>query len=201
MRLLAAAVMVVAVLTACGGGTSNPDFKSLYRQQIKPNPVLAPKPGRDPDTKPEAGQHAQTVVRSLGANHYQLLVVNTSDIGFINTFTWLPPRGFRLTAVIKTSDGHCELSAGALSCTGMAIRPPKCACRSGGIATIDFTGRFSDKKTSIEFGVQGSSLRIGDMTPVPYVIPLHAGVGPALDLPICAKGRPSSQSKPCVQSG
>jgi hypothetical protein len=49
-------------------------------------------------------------------------------------------------------------------------------------------------------GLQGSTLRIGAMTPVPYHIPSYRGSGNNVDLPLCAKGEASTRDKPCVHA-
>ena len=42
-----------------------------------------------------SGSDAETIVRPLTKGHYQVYVLNTSGIGFVNGFTWSPPRAGR----------------------------------------------------------------------------------------------------------
>jgi hypothetical protein len=199
LAVLVAAALATGLLAGCGSSSKAVD---PYTLQIRPNPTLPQAPGRDPDTKAESGSHANVVVRFLGKNHYQLRIVNTSDIGFINAFTWLAPRGLTVTAVTGSSDGTCRLSGNDIWCSGMAIRPPVCACRSGGRATVSFTAETASRSgPGQSYGIQGSGVRIAAMTPVPYLIPSHLGVAPALDLPLCAKGQESTKAKPCIHTG
>ena len=94
----------------------------------------------DPDQLARGAEDTSTVLSSLSNGRYELTVVNTSRIGFINSFEWLPPPGGTVTAVLGTTTGTCQLSAAAIVCS-VALRPPKCTCSgTGGSVTIRFSG-------------------------------------------------------------
>ena len=68
---------------------------------------------------------------------YQLDVQNTSGIGYINQFTWVPPTSLTITAVTSTEGGHCSLVGGSIQCNGK-IAPPTCTCLAGGDIVVTF---------------------------------------------------------------
>src|SRR6266403_73989 len=55
-----------------------------------------------------------------------------SAIGFINSFSWVPPAGMTIVNVSGSSSGHCELLAARISCDGVNLKPPTCTCRDDG---------------------------------------------------------------------
>ena len=67
----------------------------------------------DPNTLGKGAADAVSVVRWISPGTYQLDVQNTSGIGYINQFTWVPPGNLTVTAVTSTEGGHCSLSGGA----------------------------------------------------------------------------------------
>ena len=77
------------------------------------------------------------------------------------------------------------------SASGRRSRPPKCTCEPGGSITITFTATVPAKvqAAGIQTGVVGGTLRLGRMTPVPYLIPSYRGAKGNIDLPLCARGR------------
>jgi hypothetical protein len=152
---------------------------------------------------------ADTVVHFLDPMRglYQIEVFNTSGIGYINTFDWVPPPGMTVTAITSTSGGHCAIDgAGAISCTagGKGIAPPKCTCLAGGSLTVNFTASGNAPVYNGQYwtyyGVVGDWTHITSMTPVPYHIPSF--LTPGVDLPICgSKVHPSEKSTgldPCT---
>lgn len=172
---------------------------------IVPCAVAAnPPPPIDPDQGAKQGNDAVVVVRQLSNQSYELLVQNTSGIGYINSFQWVPPVGMTITKITKVSTGHCNLAAGDISCVAK-LKPPICTCRPGGSMTVDFKATGRDPTTQdghpLTLGVIGSFLRIEKMTPVPYHIPSWLGGVPTLrpDLPLCRKGQTSTKAHPCVK--
>lgn len=161
-------------------------------------------PPNDPDQGAKQGNDAVVVVRQFTNQRYELLVQNTSGIGWINTFEWVPPPGMKVTKITRVSAGQCKLVAGDISCT-TKLTPPKCTCRPGGSMTIDFSATGRDPTTqdghTLTLGVIGSFLRIEKMTPVPYHIPSWIGglPTPTTDLPLCKKGQVSTKAHPCVK--
>jgi hypothetical protein len=151
-----------------------------------------------------AAPDATMIVRYLApqSGKYQLEIQNTSEIGFINTFDWVPPAGLTVTAVTKTNGGTCQLASNTITCRGgkghHGIAPPDCSCHAGGWMTVTFkaTGyspRFNGKYWTY-YGFD-SELRILSMTPVGYHIPSdQAGVP---DLPLCDPGTQPTAEHPC----
>jgi hypothetical protein len=119
-----------------------------------------------------AGSDAQTIIRPLAKGRYQVYVLNTSGIGFLDGFTWSPPPGWTITAITKTTGGRCRLqSDGNVECRGR-VPPPSCLCAAdGGAVTIDLAVRAPAASKGRTFGAVGAKLRITNMTPVPYLIP------------------------------
>jgi hypothetical protein len=119
-----------------------------------------------------AGSDAQTIIRPLAKGRYQVYVLNTSGIGFLDGFTWSPPPGWTITKITKTTGGKCRLqSDGKVDCHGR-VAPPSCLCTGdGGAVTIDLAVRAPAASKGRTFGAVGAKLRITNMTPVPYLIP------------------------------
>jgi hypothetical protein len=119
-----------------------------------------------------AGSDAQTIIRPLAKGHYQVYVLNTSGIGFLNGFTWTPPPGWTITAITKTKGGSCVLDPdGKIACKG-TVPPPSCLCTAdGGAVTIELAVSAPSAAKAHTFGAVGAKLRITTMTPVPYLIP------------------------------
>jgi hypothetical protein len=198
------ALIAVVVAAGCGGAgarSDEPSAAELYAQQIQVGSFTKGQRGIDPDELDRSGSDITTSVRELGKNRYQIVVQNFSDAGFINSFWW-KAEDMRITAVTGSSSGTCRVfDSSTLQCTGLAIRPPKCTCLAGGSATVTFVATPVNAKTAgINYGVQGSKLRIGEVTPVPYHIPSYLGSENNVDLPLCAKGQASTEAKPCVHA-
>jgi hypothetical protein len=143
---------------------------------------------------------AVSIVSFLGPDRYQLDVQNTSGIGFINQFTWVPPANMTITAVTSSEGGKCKLVGGSIQCNGK-VAPPDCTCLPGGDLTVNFTARGLEPTFAngywTYYGIVGASLQIQQMTPVPYHIPSAV---PKLgqDLPLCKKGQTSTKARPCL---
>jgi len=154
----------------------------------------------DPNTLGRGAADAVTVVSFLGSGRYQLDVQNTSGIGFINQFTWVPPPNLTVTAVTSSEGGKCALVGGSIQCKGK-VAPPSCTCLPGGDLTVIFAARglyptFANGYWTY-YGIVGAFLQIQQMTPVPYHIPSTI---PKLgaDLPLCKKGQTSTKASPCL---
>ena len=149
---------------------------------------------------------AVTIVRFLDPMRglYQIEVDNTSGIGYINTFDWVPPPNMTITAITSTEGGHCALNNGNISCVGgkKGLAPPKCTCLAGGSMTVNFTATGNSPTFNGQYwtyyGVVGSWTHITSMTPVPYHIPSF--LTPGVDLPICKAGQKSTGTNPCTTS-
>jgi hypothetical protein len=200
-----AALTAVAVSAGCGSGNANsePTAKELYAQQIQVGTFSAAAKGMDPDELDRSGADVDTSVRQLGQNRFELTVQNISDVGFVNSFWW-HASNLRIVSVTSSSGGTCRpTDANTIQCQGMTIAPPKCTCLPGGSAWVRFVAKPVGRETAsypVFHGVQGSRLRVGEMTPVPYHIASFQGSQNNADLPLCAKGRASTRDKPCVHA-
>ena len=154
----------------------------------------------DPNTLGRGAGDAVTVVSFLGSGRYQLDVQNTSGIGYINQFTWVPPPNLLVTAVTSSEGGKCALVGGSIQCNGK-VAPPDCTCKAGGDLLVTFTAKGLDPTFAngywTYYGIVGAYLQIQQMTPVPYHIP-SAVPKLGLDLPVCKKGQKSTKARPCL---
>jgi hypothetical protein len=153
-----------------------------------PIPVTDPNPDTgqsNPDVVDQGprvcGCDADTVMHYLdpSAGTYQLVIYNTSGIGYINSVNWLPPIGLTVTAITGTTGGTCTLDAGDISCraSGAGLAPPKCTCETGGVMRVNFTAT-GDAPTFngswwTYYGLVGAYMQITSMTPVPWYIPSY----------------------------
>jgi hypothetical protein len=119
-----------------------------------------------------SGADANVIFRSPGEDSYELEILNTSGIGYLNGFLWSPPEGWKVTKIEGSSGATCSLTrAGKILCTG-TIRPPTCLCAAdGGDVSIRFTAVPTTKSHGFLFANSPTQLRITKMTPVPYIIP------------------------------
>jgi hypothetical protein len=153
----------------------------------------------DPNTLGKGSADAVAVVTWLSPGTYQLDVQNTSGIGFINQFTWVPPAALTVTGIIGSHGGKCVLAGGDIQCNGK-VAPPTCTCLAGGDLTVTFSAKGLDPTFAngywTYYGMVGAYLQIQQMTPVPYHIPSAQPSG--ADLPLCKKGVKSTKAKPCL---
>ena len=138
-------------------------------------PAPAPETFIDPDTEAKAGDDVVSTIRWLSPNgSYELDLQNTSDFGYVDTFTWVPPVGLTVTAITSTKGGTCVIQSGDIDCSGK-IAPPICTCRPGGSLIVDFTATGNQpiyvNGHILWFGLVGSQTLITSITPVPYHIP------------------------------
>jgi len=154
----------------------------------------------DPNTLGKGAADAVSVVRWVSPGVYQLDVQNTSGIGYINQFTWVPPVNLTVTAVTSSEGGRCALVGGSIQCNGK-VAPPNCTCKAGGDLTVTFTARGLDPTFAngywTYYGIVGAYLQIQQMTPVPYHIP-SAVPKLGMDMPLCKKGQKSTKARPCL---
>jgi hypothetical protein len=154
----------------------------------------------DPNTLGKGSADAVTTLRWVSPGVYQLDVQNTSGIGYINQFTWVPPLNLTVTAITSSEGGRCTLVGGSIQCNGK-VAPPKCTCMAGGDLVVTFTARGLEPQmingVMTYYGMVGAYLQIQQMTPVPYHIP-SALPTVGLDLPLCQKGQKSTKLHPCV---
>jgi len=183
--------LVAAVLLSVGVHTAAASTRTT---------AAAPAPAVNPNTLGRASGDAVTIVRWISPGVYQLDVQNTSSIGYIDTFSWVPPAGLTITAVTSSEGGKCALLNGDVECNGK-IAPPDCTCRAGGELTVNFTASglqptFANGYWTY-YGMDGAYLQIQQMTPVPYHIPSALPQFGA-DLPLCKKGQKTTKTTPCV---
>jgi hypothetical protein len=118
-----------------------------------------------------SGSDTNVIFRYLNGS-YQLQVLNTSGIGYLNGFQWEPSAGWKVTGIKSASGAACSLTAaGKISCRG-SVHPPSCLCSDdGGSVTINFTAASTGKKSGYLFGGSPWQFKVTKMTPVPYIIP------------------------------
>jgi hypothetical protein len=118
-----------------------------------------------------SGSDTNVVFRYLNGS-YQLQVLNTSGIGYLDGFTWTPSPGWKVTRIKNATGAACSLTpAGKISCKG-TVQPPSCLCNGdGGSVSIDFTAAPTEKNAGYLFGGSAEQFKVTKMTPVPYLIP------------------------------
>jgi hypothetical protein len=118
-----------------------------------------------------SGTDTNLVFRYLNGS-YQLQVLNTSGIGYLNGFTWEPSAGWSVTGIKSASGAECSVTkAGKIHCAG-SVHPPTCLCGAdGGVVSVTFTASPTKKNAGYLFGGAPWQFKITKMTPVPYIIP------------------------------
>jgi hypothetical protein len=119
-----------------------------------------------------SGADTNVIFRSPEEGSYELQVLNTSGIGYLNGFTWTPPEGWKVTRIKNSTGAACSLTpAGKIFCSG-SVGPPTCLCTGdGGSVSIKFAAAPTTKTHGFLFGGSAAQFRINKMTPVPYIIP------------------------------
>jgi hypothetical protein len=196
----AAATSAAATDVVCAKGQVSTKAKPCT---TAPAPVAAA-PDPEPTGQRTGAPDALTILRVLDRTQhkYQIEVENTSGIGYINTFNWLPPDQMTITVITSTEGGHCTLVNNAISCRSgkKGIAPPVCTCLAGGSMLVNFIASGMEPTFNGDYWTSylnsGSYTQITSMTPVPYHIP---SVQPSVvgDLPLCAQGQASTAAKPC----
>ena len=155
-----AALGLSAVVTGCGG-TAAPQTLTTSRSSAE-RPIKPPAGGTPFSV-------ASQVVSPLTGGRYRLIVSNTSSIGSIDQFVWVPPRGMTLVSVRRSSTGACRISKGFLLCDA-TLEPPSCTCRfDGGSLTVEFHARVRGRAGSL------GAVHVSAMTPVTRLIPSFVG--------------------------
>jgi hypothetical protein len=118
-----------------------------------------------------SGADTNVLFRYLNGS-YQLQVLNTSGIGYLDGFTWVPSPGWSVTGIKSSSGADCTLTkAGKIFCRG-SVHPPTCLCgNDGGVVSVTFTASPTTKKAGYLFGGAPWQFKVTKMTPVPYIIP------------------------------
>jgi hypothetical protein len=118
-----------------------------------------------------SGADTNVVFRYLNGS-YELQILNTSGIGYVNGFTWTPSPGWSVKSIKKATGADCSLTReGKIHCVG-TVRPPSCLCTGdGGVVSIRFTAAPTKKGAGYLFGGSPAQFKITKMTPVPYLIP------------------------------
>jgi hypothetical protein len=118
-----------------------------------------------------SGSDTNVLFRYLNGK-YQLEVMNTSGIGYLDGFTWQASPGWTVTAIKSTSGADCKVTpAGKISCAGR-VNPPTCLCTGdGGVVSVTFTASPTKKNHGYLFGGSPWQFKVTKMTPVPYLIP------------------------------
>jgi hypothetical protein len=186
-------VALTVIVAGCGGsskagaGTTAARGKKRHFQakvtkaegaigNVVPGPPPPADVSPDPDTENMGGSDANTTITPIGNDRYQLVIQNTSRIGYIDSVDWQPPPGATVESVTGSSVGACTASNGEIVCNGLNLKPPKCLCEVGGSATVTFTMHLavgdSPGKTT---GLQDSGLEITSMTPILANIPSSIG--------------------------
>ena len=134
---LAVAGIAVSLGTG-GGGSSRLATTGAFAPLTVPEPETgqtALGQGADPDSLSTQGSDLEAVLsRGTGSNHYKLTIVNTSNLGYVDSLYWSPPAGVTIFKVVGSSAGHCVLThtSGSgvpypkISCAAIRLRPPTC---------------------------------------------------------------------------
>ena len=119
-----------------------------------------------------SGSDTNVIFRYL-KGRYQLQVLNTSGIGYLNGFTWKPSPGWTVTQIKSSTGATCTRTpAGTITCTG-TVNPPSCLCTGdGGIVSVEFTAT-PTKKNAYYLFRRAAQFKVTKMTPVTYLIPRH----------------------------
>lgn len=187
MKRLSWWLTVFASLCVCGVGSADASLAAKpakattkpAKVRTKPAKTTAAAPAAtetfvDPDTEAKAGDDVVSTLLWLPNGDYELDLQNTSALGYIDTFTWVPPAGMTVTGITKTAHGSCQVVSGDIACEGK-VPPPICTCRVGGTLIVDFTAT-GNSPTYVDghilwFGLVGGQTLITTITPVPYHIP------------------------------
>jgi hypothetical protein len=169
------------------GGGKKPIVKETQKEgqigNVTPPGALSPNDSPDPDSENMGGSDANTSIVHEGPTTWQLVIQNTSRVGYIDSIYWKPPPGATITSVTSSSRGSCSLASdGEISCEGLNLKPPTCTCLPGGTATVNFVMtepnnyRGGGRST---VGIENSGLEIVEMRPILGNIPSARGQSPA----------------------
>jgi hypothetical protein len=131
----------------------------------------------DPDQAAKVSTDVNMSLQTLRTGTYRLVVQNQSGLGAIDTFAWVPGPGWRVTSVLRTSQGECEVVDAALACSGKIAAPKRCTCQPGGQMTITFrmtappTPPRSKKLGTVVVGAVGGYISVKTVTLTKHHIP------------------------------
>lgn len=122
-----------------------------------------------------SGGDSITTLRLIHGRSYTLSVLNTSGVGYIHTFKWIPPPGWEVNSLSNVKGAKCHIDGGALSCVGL-VAPPTCLCSGdGGRVVLNLTIRGINQGTSgghpVYYGNEGEGTELTSMIPMPFLIP------------------------------
>src|SRR5439155_15570800 len=108
-----------------------------------------------------SGSDTNVIFRSPSENSYELQVLNTSGIGYLNGFTWSPPEGWKVTHIKNSTGADCSLTPkGKIFCSG-TVHPPTCLCgNDGGSVSVSFSAAPTTKTHGFLFGGSAAQFRI-----------------------------------------
>ena len=104
---------MLALIAGCGGGSGTVTRQSKGGPVVKETkaegqignvvPPGAIDPGQtpDPDSENMGGADANTVVTAVGKDRYELVIENTSRVGYIDAILWQPPAGATIESVVE----------------------------------------------------------------------------------------------------
>ena len=110
-----------------------------------------------------------------GDPNYEIILLNTSGVGYIKTFKWIPPAGWTIKSIASATGAKCRLASGNVFCSG-AVVPPSCLCSGDGgrvVIRMDIQGVMEgtiDGHT-VYYGNEGEATDLTSMVPVPFLIP------------------------------
>jgi hypothetical protein len=201
----AATAFLVAGCGGGGGSATETRTTGAYAPIHVPAPLVPKKGGFagpiivDPDSMVREGTDVQVVLSPLGGRKYSLYIANTSSIGYINTFKWFPPLNFPVAKLTGADAKYCTIaSSGAIQCD-LKLRPPSCTCRNdGGHIMLGLVVAQKGSLQNHRLGLGSGVVRVDTATPVPWIIP---SAPQTEDVPVCAKGQPSTKANPCTKHG
>lgn len=208
-RLCAACslLMVVGVLAGCGGTSTTGATATSAAAPLLGKKYVKAGTAADPDQDPEATTDASVTVDALGTDRYRLIILNTSQIGYLNTFAWSPPALMSIKSIGTVSSGTCHLADGSIACAAN-LKPPTCSCKAdGGALSVDFTAVTKAPKNDsrvrgrgpVNYGLAYSAVRIYSATPVPYLIPSYPEAPKTeVDEAACKAGQKTTKTDPCT---
>jgi hypothetical protein len=82
--------------------------------------------------------------------NYELAVANTGDMD-ITSFTFVPGPTLKVTRIVSTTKGTCQLSGAGFTCT-VTLAPPPCPCNGGEDVKVDFAGSGESAGSKVQIG-------------------------------------------------
>jgi hypothetical protein len=163
---------------AYAGGCANPKLHSSFGWNwnvADPRHVFKTRSNGSVYAVKVSGGDSITTLRLLHGQSYKLILLNTSGVGFIHTFTWVPPTGWEVNSLTGVHGANCRIDGGDLSCVGL-VTPPTCLCSGDGgkvvvYLTIRGTNHGSTDGHPVYYGNEGEMTELKSMIPVPFLIP------------------------------